>query len=112
MPHTIMSPWAKLTTRITPKISVRPTAIRLYTPPNRSPLSSPCAIERRVHSAAPRDRPSSFGRGNTNFWTAASLGHTATGFWPRIWIMVGIALGLSPISLKTTGPAYCMRPAL
>jgi hypothetical protein len=29
MPQTIMSPWAKLTTRITPKIRVRPTAIRL-----------------------------------------------------------------------------------
>ena len=29
MPHTIMSPWAKLTTRMTPKMSVRPTAMRL-----------------------------------------------------------------------------------
>ena len=29
MPQTIMSPWAKLTTRITPKIRVSPTAIRL-----------------------------------------------------------------------------------
>ena len=29
IPHTIMSPWAKFTTRITPKIRVRPTAIRL-----------------------------------------------------------------------------------
>jgi len=29
MPHTIMSPWAKFTTRMTPKISDRPTAMRL-----------------------------------------------------------------------------------
>ena len=29
IPHTIMSPWAKLTTRITPKIRVSPTAMRL-----------------------------------------------------------------------------------
>jgi hypothetical protein len=29
MPQTIMSPWAKFTTRITPKIRVRPTAMRL-----------------------------------------------------------------------------------
>ena len=29
MPHTIMSPWAKLTTRMTPKIRVSPTAMRL-----------------------------------------------------------------------------------
>src|SRR5436305_14018730 len=43
MPHTIMSPWAKFTTRMTPKISVSPTAIRLNTPPNSTPLSSPCA---------------------------------------------------------------------
>src|SRR5438046_318951 len=43
MPHTIMSPWAKFTTRMTPKISVRPTAIRLNTPPNSTPLSRPCA---------------------------------------------------------------------
>src|SRR6266850_669963 len=42
MPHTIMSPWAKFTTRITPKISVRPTAMRLYTPPKSSPLTNPC----------------------------------------------------------------------
>ena len=27
--HTMRSPWAKFTTRITPKISVRPIAIRL-----------------------------------------------------------------------------------
>jgi len=50
------------------------------------------------------------GRGKTNFCKAASLGQTATGFWPRIWIMVGIALALSPTSLKTTGPPYCMSP--
>src|SRR5437773_8845018 len=43
MPHTIMSPWAKFTTRMTPKISVSPTAIRLNTPPNSTPLSRPCA---------------------------------------------------------------------
>src|SRR5919109_1643659 len=43
MPHTIMSPWAKFTTRMTPKISVSPTAMRLNTPPNSTPLSSPCA---------------------------------------------------------------------
>src|SRR5437867_6129347 len=42
MPQTIMSPWAKFTTRITPKIRVRPTAIRLYTPPKRTPLTIPC----------------------------------------------------------------------
>src|SRR5207247_4962583 len=42
MPQTIMSPWAKFTTRITPKISVSPTAIRLYTPPNSTPLINPC----------------------------------------------------------------------
>jgi len=51
-----------------------------------------------------------FGRGKTNFWTAASLGHTATGFWPRIWIIVVIAFGLSPTSLKAMGPLYCMSP--
>jgi hypothetical protein len=43
MPHTIMSPWAKLITRMTPKMRVSPTAIRLMTPPNRRPLSRPCA---------------------------------------------------------------------
>ena len=43
------------------------------------------------------------GRGNTNFWSAASFGQTATGFRPRIWIMVVTAFGLSPISLKTHG---------
>src|SRR5919197_3447932 len=43
MPHTIMSPWAKFTTRMTPKISVSPTAMRLNTPPNSTPLSRPCA---------------------------------------------------------------------
>src|SRR4030095_1306446 len=42
MPHTIMSPWAKFTTRMTPKISVSPTAMRLYTPPKSRPLTSPC----------------------------------------------------------------------
>src|SRR5438552_4371754 len=42
MPQTIMSPWAKFTTRITPKISVSPTAIKLYTPPNSTPLINPC----------------------------------------------------------------------
>jgi len=29
IPHTIMSPWAKFTTRITPKMRVSPTAMRL-----------------------------------------------------------------------------------
>src|SRR5213080_2745077 len=43
IPHTIMSPWAKFTTRMTPKISVSPTAMRLNTPPNSMPLSRPCA---------------------------------------------------------------------
>src|SRR5438445_4323660 len=43
IPHTIMSPWAKFTTRMTPKISVSPTAMRLNTPPNSTPLSRPCA---------------------------------------------------------------------
>ena len=33
---------AKFTTRITPKMSVSPTAMRLYTPPNSSPLTTPC----------------------------------------------------------------------
>ena len=51
-----------------------------------------------------------WGRGKTNFCTAASRGQTATGFWFKIWIMVGIALGLSPTSLKTTGPPYCINP--
>ena len=50
------------------------------------------------------------GRGKTNFCTAASLGQTATGFWLRIWIIVGIALALSPSSLKATGPPYCISP--
>src|SRR5438093_13508472 len=43
MPHTIMSPWAKFTTRMTPKISVSPTAMRLNTPPNSTPFSRPWA---------------------------------------------------------------------
>jgi len=38
------------------------------------------------------------------------LGQTATGFWLRIWIIVGIALALSPSSLKATGPPYCISP--
>src|SRR5262245_46802096 len=52
MPHTIMSPWAKFTTRMTPKISVSPTAMRLYTPPKSSPLISPCRTS--VRSTPPR----------------------------------------------------------
>src|SRR5437764_12343402 len=43
IPHTIMSPWAKFTTRMTPKISVSPTAMRLNTPPNSTPFSRPWA---------------------------------------------------------------------
>src|SRR5262245_59506736 len=39
-----MSPWAKFTTRMTPKISERPTAMRLMTPPKSSPLRAPWAI--------------------------------------------------------------------
>ena len=54
--------------------------------------------------------PYARGRGKTNFCRAASLGQTATGFWLRIWIMVGIALALSPTSLKTTGPPYSINP--
>src|SRR5437660_12646792 len=50
IPHTIMSPWAKFTTRMTPKISVSPTAMRLNTPPNSRPLSTLCAT--RVASIA------------------------------------------------------------
>src|SRR5256712_6471870 len=57
MPQTIMSPWAKFTTRITPKIRVRPTAIRLYTPPNRTPLTIPCRTSVRS-TPAPLDPPS------------------------------------------------------
>ena len=93
IPHTIMSPWAKLTTRMTPKISVRPTAMRLYTPPKSSPLSRLCPTRVGSTSGSPDQR---FGRGNTNFWSATSFGHTATGFWPSTWIMVVTALGLSP----------------
>ena len=51
-----------------------------------------------------------FGRGNTNFCSATSRGHTTRGFWPRIWIIAVLALGLSPSSLKTTGPFDTVMP--
>src|SRR5437879_9695 len=54
MPQTIMSPWAKFTTRITPKISVSPTAIRLYTPPNSTPLINPCPTSVRSTKPSPK----------------------------------------------------------
>jgi len=37
-----MSPWAKLMTRITPKMSVRPMPMSAYTPPIRMPLMRDC----------------------------------------------------------------------
>src|ERR1035438_1850572 len=37
-----MSPWAKLMTRITPKMSVSPIPMRAYTPPMRMPLRRDC----------------------------------------------------------------------
>src|SRR4029453_7428139 len=47
--------------------------------------------------------------GKTYFCAAASRGHTTTGLPPSTWIMAVEAFGLSPISLKTTGPAATMR---
>src|SRR5688572_27046094 len=38
MPTTIISPWAKLTTRMTPKITDRPSAISPYTMPVSRPM--------------------------------------------------------------------------
>src|SRR5216110_3522684 len=51
IPHTIMSPCAKFTTRMTPKMRLSPTAIRLMTPPNSSPLSRPWATRTGSRSA-------------------------------------------------------------
>src|SRR5207247_9554390 len=68
------------------------------------------AVEQALRDEGRVDRQA-LGRGNRNFCRAASLGQTATGRCRRIWIMVGIAFGLSPISLKWIGPPYCMRPA-
>ena len=39
MPSIKRSPWAKLITRITPKIMVKPMPIRAYTPPINMPLT-------------------------------------------------------------------------
>jgi hypothetical protein len=39
MPSIMKEPWAKLMILITPKIKVRPMAVRLYTPPIRIPLT-------------------------------------------------------------------------
>ncbi len=42
IPTIRMSPWAKLITRITPKMSVRPMPMSAYTPPIRMPLMRDC----------------------------------------------------------------------
>src|SRR5262249_39831968 len=39
-PSIMKSPWAKLTTRMTPKISARPMLIRAYTPPTSRPVAT------------------------------------------------------------------------
>jgi hypothetical protein len=44
----IRDPWAKLTTFMTPKMSVNPMAIKLYTPPTSSPLSREPATKEKV----------------------------------------------------------------
>src|SRR5437016_2681284 len=69
------------------------------------------AVEQALRDEGRVDRQA-LGRGNTNFCRAASFGQTATGFAFRIWTIVGMAFGLSPVSLKWMGPPYCMRPAV
>src|SRR4029077_2890220 len=50
------------------------------------------------------------GRGNTNFCSATSRGHTTRGACPRICSIAVEAFGLSPTSLKTTGPVETVTP--
>ncbi len=86
---------------------------RIGMEPSHRGAAHACRVVRPTPPAHARRRPPpgyARGRGKTNFCTAASFGQTATGFWLRIWIIVGIALGLSPSSLNATGPPYCISP--
>src|ERR1700685_1862092 len=56
------TPWAMLMISRTPKISVRPTAMRAYTPPTRIPTMISCRISCAINTPswsvkAPRCRP-------------------------------------------------------
>src|SRR3989304_4597130 len=70
-----MSPWAKLMTRITPKMRESPTAMRLYTPPKSRPFTTDWAS--RVGFMRAKQR----GRGARR--PPGGRAHTET---PRLWL--------------------------